>query len=265
MPNRTRRFAPARSRLVGALVIGALAWTSGCGGTAVDGSASAQPESSTSADPTEPTEAKEPTPPKSAPAVKDGASIDKKYRVAQDVTGIVSWDLQPGKGLTVAQAKEVGDAADVFITEHYLRRDRWQGGYAIKPGEMDDVRARFTRSMFGLVKEDVDWWRAAETKFGADNDKWPKGVRAKAADHGSGIGGLFVTTALATDGKGPIRAEMTRKVVYVGSETDAIMAYCEVTGRRVNNTGQRVSITIKLNLDNVKGKWLVDGAYWDKA
>jgi hypothetical protein len=245
------------------LAIGALAWTSGCGGTAVDGSASAQREYSTSAEPTEPTEAKEPTPPVSEPAVKDGASIDKRYQVRQDISGIVSWEVQPGKGLTTAQAKKVSEAADAFITEHYLRRDRWQGGYAIKPGEMDEVKAKYTPYMFGLVKEDVDWWRATEKKFGSDNEKWPKAVRAKAGKHGSGIGGLFVTSTLVTGGKGPIRAEMTRKVVYVAD--DHIMAYCEVTGRRANNTGERESFTIKLTLDRVGRKWLVDGAYYDKV
>jgi hypothetical protein len=228
----------------------------------VDNRDSAQPEVSTSASPVE-TKAAEPVRAASAPAVKDGAGVSAKYRVPQYISGIVSWEIQPGKGLTVAQAKKVGEAADDFLTEHYLRRDRWQGRYAIKTGEMDKAKTKFTRSMFRLVKEHVDWWRATEQKFGQDPEDWPKAQHAKADEHGSGIGGLFVTSTLATDGKGPIRAEVTRKVVYV-SDGD-IMAYCEVTGRRANNTGERESITIKLNLDQVGRKWLVDGAFWDKV
>jgi hypothetical protein len=117
--------------------------------------------------------------------------------------------------------------------------------------------------MFKVVKTDVDWWRITEQKFGHNPEKWPKGVSAEISDRVNGIGGMFYTSTLAEDGKGPIRAEMTRKVVYISN--GRVMTWCEVTGRRANNTGEHVSITTKFTFKNVHGRWLIDGVSRDQV
>jgi hypothetical protein len=204
----------------------------------------------------EPTESSTPEPkPESAPAIV----INGKDKPKQEISGIVSWEIQPGKGLNATTAKKIGPAADAFIDAHLLRADRWQGKYAIKTGEMDTIKDVFTPRLYGLVKPSVDWWRANNEKYGKYED-WPKKQRSQSDAKARSIGGLLVTQILTEDGKGLVKNEMTRKVLYVTE--GQIVAYVAVTGRRANNTGGRKHITAKVTMKKVDNRWLVDSVYW---
>lgn len=210
----------------------------------------------------EPTETSTPEPkPVSEPVIQ--AEATPSYKVPQEISGIVSWEVQRGPKVNAAVAKKVGKAADAFIDEHLLRSDRWQGKYAVKAGEMDALRAKFTPKMFAETKAPIDWYHANQKRFGVDTDGWPKKQRTQASDKARRIGGMFVTSTLVDGGKGPIKQEMTRKVIYPASDGWP-MAYIAVTGRRANNTGTRANLTAKITFQRTaEGRYLIKGVYWN--
>lgn len=241
------------TRAAATLAAATLLALTGCSADAEPDTIDPSPAPTSSADPSE-SSTPEPKP-ESAPAIV----ISGKDKPAQEVSGIVSWEVQPGKGLNAATAKKIGPAADNFITSHLLRADRWQGKYAIKTGEMDAVKDLYTPDTYRSVKASVDWWRANNDKYGKYKD-WPKKQRSQSDAKARSIGGMLVTQILTEDGKGPVRNEMIRKVLYVTE--GQIVAYVEVTGRRANNTGGRKDVTAKVTMKKVGNRWLVKGVYW---
>ena len=206
-----------------------------------------------------PTEAATPEPkPESAPAIR----LNGSARFAQEISGIVSWEVQNGKAVNAAVAKKVSPLADAFINEHLLRPDRWQGKYAVKAGEMDAAKAKTTPKMYGPSARAITWWHTNVEKYGPSPSDWPKKQAAQSDDMARSMGGLLVTNVLADGGKGPIKNEMTRKVIYPGDDPGEVLAYVAVTGRRANNTGARKSITAKVGFTKVDGRWLVNSVYW---
>jgi hypothetical protein len=242
------------TRTLAALVAATTLVLSGCT-TSSDGPAEASGAEPASTDTSKEASTPEPV---SESAVQAG--YGRSYRVAQEISGVVSWEVQPGPGVTNATARKIGAAADAFITEHLLRADRLQGKYAVKTGEMDALREKFAPKLFKSTSTHIDWWAANEEKWGrADN--WPKKLRSQTDAHARSIGAMFITQPLVSDGKGQIRNEMKRRVIYTSGGD--ILAYIDVTGRRANNTGSIKDVIAKISLQKVDGRWLIDGVHWD--
>lgn len=183
-------------------------------------------------------------------------------KVPQVNSGIVSWEIMPGKGMNAAQAKRLSVLADKFITEHLLRLDRWQGKTFIKAGEMDSLAEKFTPQAYSIVNKAVEQHASNETNFGKNTNKWPKKQRDQKTDNIRAIGGGFVTMTLPQGGKGEIRNEFMRRVMWVDDNGNP-SSWMEIKGRRANNTGAPRTIIARQSFKRVDDKWLINSTGYE--
>jgi hypothetical protein len=197
---------------------------------------------------------------------KDG-TYDRGARGS--ISGIVSWEVLPNpqlnKDLTKPLGQRLGEKANAFLTDHYLREDRWTGSHAIKAGEMDALAEKISPALYNTVEKSVMFFDALRKRSGGDEKKWTAKEKKQVPAHARLIGHFILNGDTVDGGKGEIRNEITRKAVWIPTSGDnkaLINTWVSIKTRRLNNTGAGKEIALWQAWKQVKGEWTIVDTGW---
>ena len=256
------------TRTLSAFVATAALAFAGCSSTEPESPGRAARSDSASAAPS--SEAEPTISPGMVPRVDDGKPVKgRKDNTAIAVTGINDrWTVDTRYNIDGALGNELGEKANAFLREHYLRADRWSGKWNIKEGEMDAFRAKVTPAMFTEVNDAVIALNDDYAEQGLDDSKWSKKVMKVARERAATYGSLFLNTTPDDNGKGDLVYRTHGRTVFRGTaannwEGDLIGApitYVYVdASHKVGSTGP-VTYFVWQGWKKVKGEWTIFAA-----
>ena len=177
--------------------------------------------------------------------------------------GIVSWEVLDGVKLDLGT--RLGKKADAFLADHYLREDRWLGSHVIKAGEMDALAEKVSPDFYDQIEKSVLFFDRVREQTGGDDDKMTAKQKKQVPAHARTIGHFILNGSTVEGGKGEIRNEITRKVVWIqtgGDYKGLINTWVSIKTRRMNNTGKGKEIALYEAWKQVKGEWTIVDSGW---
>ncbi len=191
---------------------------------------------------------------------KDG-TYDRGVRAT--LGGIVAWEVRQGVKLPIGT--KLGERADVFLADHLLREDRWLGSHAIKAGEMDALAETFAPKLYATVEKSVMFFDSLRKQSGGDPKKYPAAKKKQVPAHARTVGYFLLNTSTVDGGKGPIRNEITDKVVWIpesGTAKGLINTWISLKTWRENNSGTGKEFAIWQAWKQVDGEWRIVNTGW---
>ena len=98
-------------------------------------------------------------------------------------------------------AENLSEKADTFLTDHFLRLDRWTGKHMIKEGELDAYREKVTPNLYDKAETAVKFFAENKAAHGSDFDKWPKSPRKRSIKQERDLGQMTLLASTVDGGK----------------------------------------------------------------
>jgi len=197
---------------------------------------------------------------------QDGAPAT--FSTTQDVTGATRYTVTTGDGIDGALGVELGDKANAFIKEHYLRRDRWSGGWAVKKVELDSYAHKVTVARATAVEDFLDSYEGWQEQHGLDASQWPRKVRSQLS-RGADV---YRSFTFNFDGEGDGRTAYVYRAVkkqvfrgktawnWQGSWVGKPITFTVFERSRKDGAGSTETFNVFQAWKKVDGEWLVSEA-----
>ena len=192
-------------------------------------------------------------------------TTDGPTDVRESVGGIVAWEVR--KGVKQSTGTKLGQKADAFLTDHLLRPDRWTGAHRVKAGELDALAEKLDPKLYAKIETSVEWFDRAYDKYGAELTDAPAKVRNQVPEHAQMLSYFMFNTGTVEGGKGPIRNEITDKVVWIpssGTTKGLINTWISVKTRRANNTGTGKEFSVWQAWKQLDDEWKIVSTGWSR-
>lgn len=248
---------PRLTRLAAAPVIAAVA-IAALSACSKDATSTAN-ENDAAASPAEPSATAEPTSPGYVKRTK------KQQGTRDTIGGVVSWSTPDTYSVTDAQLANLGQLADAFLVEHYLREDRYLGDFEVKPGEMDAYRKKVSPQVADDVEEALSWLDANVDTF-ESKGRWPTKALEKTADgYIEKVSLLFLNANTIKGGHGQGRFEFLDRDIFIANaewgwskpDIGKPVTYSTIQTRHLNNTGTGMRLGVYQVWDKIDGEWRI--------
>lgn len=201
-----------------AVVVTAAISITGCSSADPGSPAQVEPSESASADASKDSSPEPTVSPGRVPRVNDnGKRLAAEHDRSQTVVGSGPWKADTGYNIDGALANELGEKAEAFLREHYLRRDRYMRDFYVQPGEMDALREKVAPEMYAKIDDTLASLEADYATHGNDPDKWPRKPSATLQDRLVVVGSLFFNDAPDDGGKGDVVYRTRDRTVFRGT------------------------------------------------
>lgn len=193
------------------------------------------------------------------------------FRTTQAITGLKRYTVYPGDKIDGALGIELGKKADAFLKEHYLRRDRWSGEWAVKEGEVDSYADKVTPARAAKVERFLSAFEDAQNEHGVDADDWPKAVQKEVKRFTTDYGSMTFNFDGQGDGKTAYVYRAVTKQIFRGKAAwgwggeyiGKPITFTVFERRRSDGSGKTENFNMFQAWEKVKGDWLVSEAGYD--